>query len=1096
MTRRVGLSPHIVSLIVILGFTHPATAFGAQVAHPDGPLVHEGAVEGPTLLMSARLLARALILNNAAWTDLRRGKLVEAKVKLEQALEAAERLYPPDDPSGEHPFRARILNNLAEAERSLGEYDEALSHHLQALKIRRRFFTPDRFEQGHRHLVESLSNVSGLYLTLGKLDSALDYAEEALAMDRRLYPADIYPDGHTELAISLNNLGEVHGRRGELSRATPRLRESLEMRRRLLEKVDPRGHPLIATSLNNLGMLLLHQGRYGEAFAYLRDALAMRERLYPDGHPDLAQSQGNMASLFHEQGEFASAIGYRRRALDLYERLYPRERYPVGHSDLAQGLMSLGSEYSSFGRFDWAVGYQERALAMIARLSEGQRERDETLLALALNELGFSYLASGSYDRALSRHRKALAIRERLYPRGRYPDGHPHLAQSLTNIGEVLAARGELDEAAGFLLKSLEMNERLYPKNLYPQGHRLLAQALNNLGLHELTRGRDEKALDLLRRSVSMYQSVSEVFFAAASEAEALNFAVSLPRTRDGLIEAHRRLGRPAGELYADLWNDKALLTRVFQRRREDLLRFGDPKVLKELQEARSDLARLALAPADPTGKVAEQLRILSGRKEHLERRLAEPLTSHHRLGGPAAPGPDALARALPRDVVFIDLLRHVAIVEHPGTPARPGGAPVDHYVAFAMRSGEDVAQVDLGPARPIDEAIATWRAAIVKPLAPNDPRERLRQRDLTRELAESVGRCVWEKLRRLVPADTRLVWIAPDGALSKLPWAALPGRQPGGVLLEDHAIASVPNGPFLLAHLTAIREPQAEPGTLLAVGDVDYGPFTAPARWRPLPATRDELNCVIDSAKGRCRTVIRLDGTLASTVAVRDGLCRARYAHLAIHAFSAFADSRSRSLVAEPLFAPGGLLDLHRATPGRRNPLAFSGIVLAGANRPVLRGRDSLPTGDRGILAGEVIASLPLQDLDLVVLSVCEAGLGEVVAGEGVFGLQRAFHIAGARNVVASLWGVEDQPTAELMRLFCVNFWMHRKPPWEALRDAQLYVYRHPAQVGRLAESRGVVLSGKLKIDDPSGSGATSAARADTKLWAGFMLSGTGSLP
>src|SRR5205807_2929775 len=115
----------------------------------------------------------------------------------------------------------------------------------------------------------------------------------------------------------------------------------------------------------------------------------------------------------------------------------------------------------------------------------------------------------------------------------------------------------------------------------------------------------------------------------------------------------------------------------------------------------------------------------------------------------------------------------------------------------------------------------------------------------------------------------------------------------------------------------------------------------------------------------------------------------------------------------------------------------------LAGANR---RGADA--PRDGGILTAEAVAGLPLDHLELAVLSACETGLGEAAGGEGVFGLQRAFHLGGARHVVASLWKVDDEATAALMTLFYRNIWEQKLPPIEALRRAQLAVRYNPGMV------------------------------------------------
>ena len=95
-------------------------------------------------------------------------------------------------------------------------------------------------------------------------------------------------------------------------------------------------------------------------------------------------------------------------------------------------------------------------------------------------------------------------------------------------------------------------------------------------------------------------------------------------------------------------------------------------------------------------------------------------------------------------------------------------------------------------------------------------------------------------------------------------------------------------------------------------------------------------------------------------------------------------------------------------------NPLLLSGLFFAGANLHGDRA-DSLGAED-GILTAYEVSAMDLAGTELVVLSACETGVGEVAAGEGVYGLRRAFQMAGARTVVSALWPVSDQATAEMM--------------------------------------------------------------------------------
>src|SRR5205807_6863733 len=122
------------------------------------------------------------------------------------------------------------------------------------------------------------------------------------------------------------------------------------------------------------------------------------------------------------------------------------------------------------------------------------------------------------------------------------------------------------------------------------------------------------------------------------------------------------------------------------------------------------------------------------------------------------------------------------------------------------------------------------------------------------------------------------------------------------------------------------------------------------------------------------------------------------------------------------------------RVGAGALSPMVMTGLVFAGANKA--------DTPGRGVATGEALVDLNLSGLELAVLSACETGLGDVADGEGTFGLQRALHLAGTKNVIASLWKVDDQATAALMTLFYRHLWQEKLPPLEALRQAQLALY------------------------------------------------------
>jgi CHAT domain-containing protein/Tfp pilus assembly protein PilF len=776
----------------------------------------------------------------------------------------------------------------------------------------------------------------------------------------------------------------------------------------------------------------------------MHQQLYPKER-YPQGHPDLARNLNNLGVLLQAQGEYAKALGYYRQALDMYQQLYPKERYPQGHPDLTTSLSNLG---------------------------------------LLLQ-------AQGEYGQALDYLRQALQMDQQLYPKERYPQGHPLLARTLNSLGALLQAQGEYAKALGYYRQALDMYQQLYPKERYPQGHPDLALSLHNLGSLLYAQGEYAQALGYSQQALQMYQGLTRAFTESTSEAEALNFLSSLPGTQHGYLSVAAEVKGPsAAEQYALLWQGKANVTGILARRQQLLRGITDNQtraLAEDLLDARRQLARLLLAPADPRSEDREQrLRRLTEQKERLERDLARRLPNLQRRDTLARAPHTDLVQHLPTRAAFIDLLRYYHYTRDPKAD------PVRHYIAFVLRPGQPVRRVNLGPAPPIEEALARWR------------------RDLTNTLSSPAGgqlrRLVWDPLAVHLGPDTDTVYLSPDGALHALPWAALPGSKAGSFLLEDYALALVPHGPFLLDQLTAPPRPQEGKGTLLAVGGVAYDQEATlqpdirraadrgkgQGTWPTLPGTVQELEQVLALAGGAPGgpAVVERRGRGAGTQRVWLDLPRARWAHLATHGFFAAPRTQERQALLREADFLRGVHGLERRGVGARNPLVQTGLVLAGANLPP--GPDVL-RDDHGILTGEAIAGLDLRRLDLAVLSACETGLGESASGEGVFGLQRAFHLGGCRNVVASLWKVDDQATAALMALFYHNLWAKGEPPLQALRHAQLALLHHPEEVPLLAKERGSPFDTVVKRVEAPAPPRERKATSPEKHWAAFVLSGLG---
>jgi CHAT domain-containing protein/Tfp pilus assembly protein PilF len=1050
------------------------------------------------------LIAKAQALATEGERHYKRGDFRSAIALLQQALAIRRQAYPRESyPSG-HPELAKNIGNLGFLYQQTGEHAKAEALYREALAMQRALYPKQRYPDGHPDLAQSLNDLGFLHWGAGEYARAETLFREGLAMRRALYPRARFPDGHRDLAASINNLGLVHRDAGEDAKAEPLFREALAMYRALYPKERfPDGHPDLARGLNNLGVLHWAAGDYAKAEPLFRQALAMRQKLYPKerfpaGHPDLATSLNSLGGLHEAGGERAKAEPLFREALAMRRALYPKERFPHGHPDLAQSINNLGSFYQRTGEHAKAEPLYREALAMHRALYPPDRfPHGHPQLAITINNLATLHERAGAYARAEPLYLEALAMYRALYPPKRFPDGHPHLAGSINNLGLLHQEAGDYAKAEPLLREALGMKRALYSRARFPDGHADLAVSINNLGSLHLDAGEHAQAEPLLAEAVAMYGQLLRQFADLAAEAESRNLASTLPLTRDSLLSNSRHLAQ-GGAVYEALWHGRAVLTRLQERRHRDLLASSDPATVTladELQRTRRSLARLLLRPGRDADSHRQLIDKLTQAKEELEKRIAAKL---HLASVQPTTTAKQLSDALPARAAFVDLLRYVSFEQDAKVLGRKGEKRTASYVAFVVGKDQPVARVELHEAAPIEAAWAAWHKAIVA--ADGDPKTE-------RAAARAFAKRVWEPIRAALPADCHTVYLTPDGTLAQVPWAALPGTRLDSVLLDEHALCLVPHGPWLVEQLQA-KPARGGGDTLLAYGGIDYqgtpaavakgrgprdlelvGKMAVPVhagtrlRWAALPGTAREQAQVVALARTALKEppIVR-SGRAASTEQLLEDLPRARYAHLATHGFFADAQFRSYLQVDPKLYAQRGLGELR--APAARSPLVLSGLVLAGANR---QGEEAAP--DRGIITAEGLIGLRLEGLELAVLSACETGLGESGGGEGVFGLQRAFHIAGCKNVIASLWQVDDEATAALMGLLYHQLWVEKRPPLEALRQAQLTLYRHPERIGTLARARGPDFEKAARLPATP----QAAGRAPTRLWAGFILSGMG---
>jgi CHAT domain-containing protein len=989
-------------------------------------------------------------LHNLALLYLDMGEYARARPLFEETLAISKEVQ-----GEKHPNYALSLNNLALRYQAMGDYSRARSLCEQALAL-----SKEVLGEKHPLYAISLNNLAGLYTAMGEYGRARSLCEQALTLHKELLG-----EKHRDYAHSLNNLANLYQEMGEYARARSLYEQALAIHK----EVQGEKHPDYASSLNNLAGLYHAMGEYGRARTLCEQALALRKELLGEKHPAYASSLHNLAHLYQAMGESG-------RARTLYEQALALRKEVQGekHPAYAVSLNNLANLYQAREEYGRARPLYEQALALTKEVL-GEKHPH---YANSLHNLASLYQAMGEYGRARSLFEQALALRKEVVG-----EKHPDYANSLNNLAYLYLAMGEYDRARALLEQALALR-----KDLVGENHPHYAASLANLVLLAWQEGKPAAASKQLAQALQIVHQHLESTFSALSARQRLQLLAQSRRYLNDYLSVSVQARLPPAEVYQAVLAWKGV---AGARAAEEQLLRDHPalaSLLDQLRQKRAGLAHLSAHLPSPANRTewSGRYRDLDREREELEFRLAEKSAAFRSLRSPQS---KAVATALPARCALVDLLEYWHRTPNPEHPGK--WLWERRLVAFVVVKDKEVVRVDLGVIEPLVQAVAAWRLTM-QTLSPVDEKAAAQLRSL-----------LWDKLAPSL-AGCETVLVCPDGVLCSLPWAALPGSKPGSFLIEEVALGQIPSARQLLW-----AADRAGSSGLLALGGLDYGKSAEEGKgWGPLPGTGLEARALVGLHQERFPTgrPARLlagaavdKAALAAALSPGKGELRWRQVHLATHGYFQQQGKAALALAGRGVGERTGL-PAEEAASMRLDPLLGCGLVLSGANQD----------NERGTLTALEVSNLDLRGCEVLVLSACETGLGKTEGGEGVLGLQSAFHLAGARTVVASLWSVSDPATSVLMEQFYKNLWADRPlSRLEALRQAQLFVLKNPEVVRQRAQElkREVVKAGRGTVEQLRGKGKEveiavekdkpQTLRSHPAWWAPFVLSGDiGPLP
>jgi tetratricopeptide (TPR) repeat protein/CHAT domain-containing protein len=1005
----------------------------------------------------------ATYLENLAMNYVDEGKYAEAEPLYERVLPIYEKTRGPDDPD-----LSVTLNNLAHLYDEMGKYSQAEPLYKRTLAVREKVLGPE-----HAGVATVLNNLAALYDNQGRYAEAEPLYQRALAIREKTFGPDAQ-----EVAVALNNLAALYDHQGKYTDG-----ELLYLRAlRIDEKALGADTPGVATDLNNLATLYFHQGQYSKAEPIVRNVLRINEKTLGPDDRNVASALINLAGLSVRQGEYAEAEPLYQRALRIYEKVLGPE-----HRDVATALNNLAALYVRQGKYAEAEPLYQRALS-IREKALGPEHSD---VAASLNNLAALQVDQARYADAEALYQRALKI----YEKALGPE-HPAVASSLNNLAQLYFNQGKFTDAEPLYQRALRINE----KALGPD-HPAVATALNNLALLYDRQGKypdaeslflralhiDEKALGTdhpdvvtdLNDLAMLYDhqqkhAVAEPLFQRAfdnlfhqfqysftymTENERLEFLDSVGNDFPFYFSfVHRYRARDPqliGSMYnLLLWEKSSIVGSVANMRRQ-VEASGDTesiKLLGELSAKRSQKAALLNVEPPDRDLWRKQIDQLETDANDIEKSLVARSAAFAEQKKLERATWQQIRDTLKPDEASVEFARF--------DYNERGWTGKTYYVALVVtrQTRDQPEYVFLGDDKQIEgEAIVGFQHAVQTRGLEAEPEAKLPGAD--------AYALIWKPLEKSLQGKTR-IFLSPDGILNQLPLGVIAAPD-GKLQMEKYDLRLLSSTRDLLR-----AAPEHTGTTALLVGDPVFdlteeqqlaaeqkpaSPNQPPpphaAASSPIPQPADAVSQAPEVAHpsrdlGRSSTLPRLPGTGTEVKAIAQLLEQHKWTT------SVYTGERAQKRVVEQTSSPRVLhlathgfflpdQHLKNSTPGEgkppqlEDPMLRSGLYFAGANR-TLSGKASTQGEDNGVLTSLEAGNLNLRGTELVVLSACNTGQGDVKDGEGVFGLRRALQEAGAQKVLMSLWSVPDEETLELMNLFYAK-WLSGIETHQALKEAQL---------------------------------------------------------
>jgi len=959
-------------------------------------------------------------------------------------------------------------------------FAQELDYEKECNKIDSYIFAGD-YEGGINYLKQKLevyenvesvpdSNYSFFVMELGKMyyyasdfELSEKYILKSCALDKELKGEE-----SNDYLASLSTLTFLYNEMGLYEKAVKYASEAASVYFRREVITDSINY---AFFLNNYGSLFMATGNLLKAEKYFVLAKKMNDLVFSDDHPEKAPLLHNIASLYKEMGEYGKAEKFYKLGLAIDKKYYGEQ-----HAAIATEYNSLGMFYTTIGNIDLAEQYLLKAKGIYESIAEEKLGYVYVLVNLAetallkgdliqaellcnKGKLIADTLVAQSHDIHISLMRRLAKIH---IEKKEYASAISLLAESVNTLkntnpehidlivllnlsGNAYQLIHETDSA------EVRYNEALYIAGLhYNKHHKNYIHTLNLLADATSQQGRKKKAEQYFVESMELFiENIYQNFdFLSASEKQKYLAVLKGNMHRFNLfaMDYYNQDKQIAGEMFDyNLFLKGLILTsskrvknyglndtsKVEFRKRYDEWINTKEYLAKVYTLSKSEIEKRQINP-DSIESIANLL------EKKLTRESAVFAKHHHKKQHSW----QDIKSTLQSDEAFVQIVR----VPAPGSII---------YVALVVSDNEEQypQMIVLNDGLNLEnEKYGNYLDNIYNGYTSNNT-------------YHDTGSYLnyWAKIGKLV-ADKKTIYLLPDGVYNKINVAALMMAN-GEFVYENHnivlltsindyteqneVIASNNNTAVLIGAPDFSANRQS--GSMLAANHTvnsntyfDYSNLRS-GKLAPIPMSGNEVR-YIDSILNKLdwKTQLFTDGD--ATEEIVKTVNSPEILHISTHGF--FTGLKP------DIENPQNIRISDNDFATTMNPLFCSGLYFAGAQNSLNGDYIFDNYSQDGILTAFEVTNLNLESTSLVVLSACETGLGDIIPGEGVFGLQRAFRVAGAENIIMSLWKVDDRATQLFMKKF-YTFWLSGDTKSEAFDKTINFLrfntkdYTHPVYWG-----------------------------------------------